>query len=717
MPKKHVGFFVIINIIINKGDALSLKRRKIKHETIDTSILASTVFRDDEAIESAVTEEEKNNIVHILEENIHMNFSEEQKEVIKHEGSPLNVMACAGAGKSTVVVNKMFYIEKLHKVNPMHMLAITYNTEASIELETRYDKLKKSLKIRHNNKPTFKTFHALFYMLLKTLPKYKNAKVVTESEFTYELLNLVISDGSKEKKEILSDIMKYRGTVINKSISSDGLQNVTFEDVGFRPSVYKKVLEKYEELKARSNAMDFDDMMVIIQKELQGRNGDKLRTNFQNKFHYVFIDEFQDISKLQLDIMDDLIGDYNKFVSIGDDDQSIYSFRGSEPKYIRDFILRYPNAKRLFLGDNYRCKSEILKPVIPCIRRNDNRVEKDIRAFNEGGSISIVPIHHSMSEIGDKIKEDIANRDANGYSLEDFAILVRLNSQRMLLSDTLAEAGIQLDIGSMNYSLRNNKIYKNTIKIIKAVQEEDNTTFAEIGSLIFNTINRNVPASYAKDKYSNWYRDFVVDRIHFVPNKVLDTVKKLHDTNNAKNAIGYVWLLVSSYYEKLADKGYYNHQQTLDIFKHLFKISEGLTITKFFRAEKIKEQYLQFYCNSSDGVQIKTLHSVKGLEFKNVYLIGLDSDKFPNETHINNISKKYGNDAVIDYLEEERRLMYVGQTRAIDNLTLSYSVENPSIFLYELEGLELEGITDDEFAERKYFNKLGELAKPLIHLQ
>lgn len=412
-------------------------------------------------------------------------------------------------------------------------------------------------------------------------------------------------------------------------------------------------------------------------------------------------------SKLQLDIMDNLIEDYNNFTTIGDDDQSIYSFRGSEPKYIRDFVIRYPNAVRLFLGDNYRCKNDILQPIIPCIEKNKNRVDKEIRAFNSGGQVNIIPIDKTVNVLANKIKQDIENKDDNNYTYDDFAILVRLNSQRMIIADILAEEGVPLDIGNMNYSLRNNTIYKNTMKIIKAVIQEDNNLFAEVGHIFLGYANKNMIKSYANSKSKNWYDDIVNTGLFNIPKYTVDFLKKLHDSNNAKNSIGYTWRITSEYYENLSKKGFYSLESVHDIFSHLFTISSGISIKKFFASERIKEQYLDYHCGSNSGVQIKTLHSVKGLEFKNVYLVGVDGDKFPNEIKMNNLLNKHGKIALDEYLEEERRLMYVGQTRAVDNLTISYKLENPSLFLFEMEGLEIPNVTDTENKDNIYNEKLN----------
>lgn len=687
-------------------------RRKNSSSSVDLNDIENINLDDfeDGSVKEEKEKEKENELAVIerLETNIDMNFSEEQKKVITHFGSPLNVIACAGAGKSTVIVNKMFYLELAKQIKVNEMLVITYNTEARKEIEERYLKLRKSLKIQNRKLPTFKTFHALFLMILKTLNKYKNVQVISGTEYNYDLMKLIVNDGVKDKKEVLSDILKYRGTVINKSISEDGIENVDFENVSFRPSIYKKVIAKYEQLKQLNNSIDFDDMMIILKHELQGKNKDKLVEDFRNTFSYILIDEFQDISKLQLDIIDMLVGDFNKYVVVGDDDQTINSFRGAETKYIKDFILRYPRAERLFLSSNYRCKSNILDTVKGSIKRNISRVDKEIKAFNSGGNVKAVPIKKDISDLADIIKEDLSKMEENNYSISDFAVLVRLNSQRMILADSLAEKGINVDIGNMNYSLRNNKVYKTIFMVIKAIKEKNDSAFSEVGHMIFKSVNKKLIADYSRNPNISWYKDFVSQPKYLVSNTIIDTINKIEQSNNARNCILYSFQLLKEHYVTLSEKGFYNMQQVLEIVKHLSVISKGLTVAKFYKSEKIKESYLEYHCNSFDGIKIKTLHTVKGLEFKNVYFVGIDADKLPNIYQLEHLISNGNVDEAVQYIEEERRLLYVGITRAIENLTISYSMDIPSPFLYELENIDLEGVSNipEKEQEKDYSKKL-----------
>lgn len=659
-------------------------------DNFDLDILNEEIGQEDSLGKGFRVNEEA---VDKIQKAMKLNFSEEQLKIITHSCSPLNVLSCAGSGKSTVLVAKMLYREIAHEIKPVNMLGITFNKDASAEIEERYREARAKARLGRGSMPTFKTFHSLFLMILRNIDGYSKHKVVQEGKYTFPLLKLVISDGSTDKMSILNDMLAHRGSLINHGLSKDGLQGATFNDVNFNEDNYRKVIAKYIELKNENNELDFDDMLVFLHTELIENENEDAKEAFRRVFKDVYIDEYQDISRIQMDIMDKLILDENRFVTIGDDDQSIYGFRGSDPEFIRDFIYRYPNAERLFLGDNYRCKENILNPVIASISKNEVRVDKSIRAFNQGGDVEVIPIEKTYNELAGKIKYD--TKDMYASDFDDIGILVRLNSQRMIIADVLAENGVQVDIGGMNYSLRADKVYKTAIGLVNAIKNEDNALFAEYGRAMFRSVNRNVFDKYKHDKRRNWYEETIVDNRYNLPEQVLAIVKKIKKTNNMKNAIGYVWKQLQGYYEGLAKGGFGRIDKVIEIYRHLFEIADGLTIEQFRKSERMKEGFLSMYCGSGNGVQIKTLHSVKGLEFKTVYLIGLDGQKFPNEGHMERLREKGGTEER-DYVEEERRLFYVGWTRAIDRLVISYNKKDPSMFLTEVEGLNLPGITGEE---------------------
>lgn len=672
----------------------------VKNDDVEENLFMSDVLNDDlsdtEKEQSQINDKRKERVLKNIEKALSIKFSDEQLKIITHKGKPLNVLSCAGSGKSTVLIAKMLFREFYDDVKPVNMLAITFNKDASTEIEERYRDCRKRMGAGRVSMPTFKTFHSLFYMILKNIKDYKNYSVVSEGKYNFQLMKMIRSDGSRENKEILDEMMNYRSTLINNGNSFDGIENSDPSSVGIEKNNYEKIIQRYIQCKEEDLAMDFDDMLVYLRRELvdeESESGDDARDSFRRVFKEVFIDEYQDISKVQMDVMDNLILADDRFVTIGDDDQSIYGFRGSDPTYIREFIYRYPNAERLYLGENYRCKSEILTPIISSISSNTKRVEKHIRAFNEGGKVTVMPIDkgYNYEQVASMIKED--TEDMYGDDFDDIGILVRLNSQRMIIGDILAENGVRVDIGNMNYSLRNNKVYKTIVGIVDAIKQENNKLFGEYGRVLISSMHYTVMQKYKNEKNRNWYTEVVVDNRYNIPKEVKEYIEKIKGTNNMKNAVGYVWYLVRDYYEALAKKGFGNFGTTTGIFKYMFKVSSGLTIKQFRKTEMIKESFMEMYCNSGGGVRIRTLHSVKGLEYKKVYLIGLDNNKIPNENYIERLIEKGETEELVDYIEEERRLLYVGWTRAKEHLVITYEKDNPSRFLSEVSGLELPGVT------------------------
>lgn len=645
---------------------------------------------------------EERKVIETIESAMGVQFSEEQLAVVRHTGTPLNVLSCAGSGKSTVLLAKMFYREMYSGVKPVNMLGITFNKKAQEELEERYRMVRKKLRLRRGSNPTFRTFHALFYMLLRNISGYKSYKVANEGTYMFPLIKLIHSDGNRDNKDILQEMLSYRGRLINKGISQDGIVGATFENVLFNEENYKKVIGKYNELKDENKELDFEDMQVYLLKELVENGNEEVREAFREVFHDVYIDEYQDISKIQMDILDDLIEQEDRLVTIGDDDQTINSFRGSAPEYIRDFIYRYPNAKRLFLGDNYRCKRNILEPVIASIESNKVRVDKSIRAFNEGGVIDVMPVENTYKEVAEHIKN--ATEGMYGEDFEDIGILVRLNSQRMLIADMLAESGVQVDIGNMYHSLRANKVYKTIMGIVKAIKEEDNRSFGEFGHTMLRSVNRDVFSKYRNDRRGNWYEDMVLDGKYGIPMYTLEYIQKIKKTNNMKNVLGYIWKMVEGYYQYLDKAGYGNIEKVLEIFRYMFQVSTGLTVTQFRKSEYIKESFLSLYCDSGNAVKINTMHSVKGLEYDTVYLIGLNNDVIPGEGRLDATRQLLGDEAAEELLEEERRLFYVAWTRAKNRLIVSYSTKNPSMFLREVKGIYLPGITPESMENPEQLN-------------
>src|SRR5699024_7738338 len=386
----------------------------------------------------------------------------------------------AGSGKTTVLVSKMVYRELEHNIKPLNMLAITFTADATVDMKEKYKEVRRKTKLKRRGMATFKTFHALFLMLLTSMDEYKNMKVVNGNENKYLLAKYVKGSDEEDKQSVIEQMFSYRGAVINRGISTDGIENAEVfmsETVNFKIDNYKEIMEKYNDLKTLDGVIDFDDMQTILYDEIVNKENKETVKSFRRVWRNgdVYIDEYQDISKVQRDIMDKLIKNFNRLTVIGDDDQSIYSFRGSDPKYILDFPFTYSRAELKYLSTNYRCGSNILNAVKPVIENNKNRMEKDIKAFNEGGEVKLIKTKGNNAPLIDEIKYELEGLDTSLY--EFIAVLVRNNSQRMVLADELLENDVAVNIKNTKFSLQENKFYNTLLDIIEMIKEEDNKMF------------------------------------------------------------------------------------------------------------------------------------------------------------------------------------------------------------------------------------------------
>ncbi|KLA07013.1 hypothetical protein B4086_5489 [Bacillus cereus] len=615
-------------------------------------------------------------VIEEIKTKLNLPLSEEQEAVILHKDAPLNVLACAGSGKTTVLLGRLIKREMADGVRPQNMLAITFLKSAKEDMEKRYRRFRKKMGLKGYGKATFKTFHGLFYMLLTSIPKYKKVTVASEGNYKYGLMRVIRGDGDRDKDAIYEEMMSYRSKLINKGLSPNGIDNVPAnDDVAFSIENYKEVMEAYREFKERDGVIDFDDMQVLLLQALEQNNADTMVRNFRSVFLDVYIDEYQDISPVQVEIIDYLIGDRTGgLVAVGDADQSIYSFRGSNPKYILDFLYRYIGAKRLMLSTNYRCSANILEPVIPSIQRNKGRVDVPMKAFKQGGEVIGVPMEDGYRGISSLIRDDVEESLHADYE-RTVAILVRQNSQRMLVADALVEEGIPVDIVHGRWSLRNNKVYKLIMDIVDMVKKEDGELFSIHANKFCRHIHSDVSKLYKTDVRQNWFEDVVVYDIHQTPQETRKILESIKESNNMGNCVGFAWKLVSEYYQRLDARGFTSYKKVLSIVKYIHSLARGKTLTDFYEKEKRKERLLQVNIGVK-LLEINTLHSVKGLEYDVVYMVGLDDALFP---------MIMDEDEAEEQMEEERRLFYVGSTRAKERLVYAYDVENPTSFLRELE--------------------------------
>lgn len=618
----------------------------------------------------------------LLSNALGVEFSDDQKNVIFNDFGPTCVMSCAGSGKSTVLLANILYLENVKNVQAGSVLALSFNRDAVDGLKVRYKDLRKKLNKSVLVSPVFETYHSLFLKLLKGVPTYKKVKVVDTAFYTYKLVPFIHSDGLTKASNVLQRYFSLRSKIISDGKGEEltkfirGSKSINlvkyFKDSEINEDNFREVMFEYENLKYKNSEIDFEDMMLLLYDELFIQNNKTVVKRFNEVFKYIYIDEYQDISHLQMVIMDKLLDGNNNLTCIGDSDQCIYRFRGSSPEYILDFDINYVGSKILYLGSNYRCKQNILKPVIPLIEKNTKRVKHHLESHFEGGEV--VKLVGDDEIFVESLKEDY-EKGRNPI------ILVRLNMQQKILSDVLIENSVPVKVKNLESTIRNDAIYKSIITLIKAIKDDDITKMMNLRMRLFPWIKKEVWDSILMYG-EGWIDEIVLSGKYKVSVNQKELIQNIREKNMMQNLVVNAYKLLEKSYDTQIKKGYVSKKEVKSIVKHMYKYSSGKTMDVYLKDESIKESVLLSNYESNIGVRINTLHSVKGLEYDVVYLYGLDNDIIPDEKRYLNMSESEKD----EYIEEERRLFYVGWTRAKDKLVYHYHQESTkSSFIGELE--------------------------------
>lgn len=642
-----------------------------------------------------------------IENAMRINYSDEQWEVVKGNGRPSSVISCAGSGKTTVLIARLLYQELVFGIKAYEMLVITFNKKASTEIEERYNKARKRMGLG-NFTPSFNTFHAFFLRLLRTDTKYADTEVVDSYKYSFALTDLIKnSTGFETKLDTVKSILATRSYGINNK--KDYLTYNEYGDVG------RAIINKYEALLKENNEMDFDDMLLLLYRELFERGNKELLQVFKETYKLVLIDEFQDISGIQYDIIEELLNEIgmNSLTVIGDADQCIYSFRGSNPRYITQFSKVVPSAKTHFLSVNYRCPQAILSFVAPSIYRNRDRVEIALQSSEEEGIVDFVGVTED-DELLEAVEEDFRQ----GKSV---AILVRNNHQKTIISDRLTRKGIAVDMGSSSYTVKNNQVFKKLSTLIKIVRESDNSGFIK-NYWMFGVSKRHLPAIKARYRGSDelWVEDVLEYNMWEVSESRKSDIRHLLQEDRADELYKLAMGLHRGSFLSGANKGYYNMSLIEDYYRYIVEgISKGVDYHEFIAGIDANQRRIDKNLGNKNAVQLATMHTVKGLEYDTVVVYDpSDSEVFPDfrvdwlgASFSLGVTEKELKTRVLDYddealnalasehstrtrdvltvadvrerIESERRLFYVACTRAKERLIIATDLERRSSLVME----------------------------------
>ena len=569
------------------------------------------------------------------------------------------VLAGPGSGKTTVITNRVRYLTEKAGVDPGHILVITFTRAAAREMKERYEQMTQA----GCSRVSFGTFHSVFFLILKLAYRYQAANIVREEQriqFVRELLehcDLEVEDEGEFIASVLSEISMVKGELMDldhyyaKNCSED---------------VFKQLFLGYEEQLRKRRLLDFDDMLVMCYQLFKERPD--ILSAWQNKYKYILIDEFQDINRIQYEIVRMLAEPENNLFIVGDDDQSIYRFRGAKPEIMLGFERDYPDAPRLLLDQNYRSSRQIVEAAGIVIRHNRTRFPKDIRAARGNGRPLDIrewpePIDESLAIAG-----ELRDYASMGIAYEDMAVLYRTNLGPRLLIEKLMEYNIPFNMRDTVPNLYDHWIVKNVLSYIKAATGD--LSRSNILTII-NRPKRYVSRDALEGQMVNWeavksfYQDknWMLDRIEQLEYDLimLKTMAPAAAVNYIRKAVDY-----DSYLREYAGERRMKPEELLEVLDQLQESAAGFKTYDawFAHMDHYRDQLLkqaQGGNGREKGVSLMTMHSSKGLEFRVVYILDANEGITPHHK------------AVLDPdVEEERRMFYVAMTRAKERLHIYY---------------------------------------------
>lgn len=581
-----------------------------------------------------------------------MKLDKYQLEAVKAKEKNILVVAAPGSGKTTVIINRINYLVGELSINEGNIIVLTFTKAAALNMKNRYlDRFKRE------RSPFFGTFHGMFYkILLREGYKIDIIQGFIANKIVEGVLKKYSDDVSEDKiKEVINNISLFKtsGASINE----------------FKPSFTKEIFiecyEKYSKHKEENNLLDFDDL-AIITLELM-KNNKRLREGYKDLFKYILVDEFQDCDELQIEFLK-IMNQDNSLFAVGDEDQCIYSFRGSKPEYMVTFNKIFKGGKKYYLSKNYRSNRNIIEVSKKIIACNKERNNKEIFSNKEDEGIINCSSPYDERIQGEEIYRCIKDLEASGkYSYKDNMILYRTNMESMSVVDTFIRYKIPFTMLDKEYNFFNHFICRDLIAYLSLANNAyDRGAFISIINKPFRYISKTALAYVREYREELNPFDILINKVDTPPfqKKKLDELKR--DFNYIKKSslnssiqfiitdLGYI-----DYLKAYAEKFKSNFEDLEDILEE-FKISAAAfsSIQEFFAhidevSKKLEESKRS---RNEDRVLLSTIHGVKGMEFKNVFMINCNEDTIPHASN--------------DNIEEERRLFYVGITRAIDNLYL-----------------------------------------------
>ena len=609
-----------------------------------------------------------------------MSLNHAQTEAVAHNKGPCMVLAGPGSGKTLTIAKRIEYLIMKHKVRPEEILVITFTKYAAWEMKNRT----RSICGPSSYAVTFGTFHGIYYGILKWAYRLIQSNLLSDEE-KYRILREILpgidwdqEPEADEEKDYLQELAIEIGNVKNNCMDIE-----EYESVKYTTEKFRKLYRTYEETKKKYRKIDFEDMLIQC-RDLFMKRPDILK-KWQEKFQYILVDEFQDVNQAQYDVVRMLAAPQDNLFVVGDDDQSVYGFRGAKPGIMKEFMKDYPKARQILLDVNYRSSGYIVKGALRVIGNNKIRFEKKIEAFRKPDeTVHVQEVKDPVQE-AEYVLERIREYREKGVSYTEMAVLYRTNVDARAMSELMTEYQIPFVMKEHLNNIYEHFIALDMISYLRLSQGEyDRKYFLQIANRPNRYLTRESmkTGNVSYESLRRYYRDkdWMVDRID-----QLEWDMKMICDKTPYAAIQYIRKRMG-YDEFLKEYAAYRKISSEDLFAVLEEIwqnSKGYgTIKEWFEhiesyGKMLKEQNKKN--GEKEGVNLMTMHAAKGLEFDTVFVIEANEGSCP-----------YKKATADEEIEEERRLFYVAMTRAKRKLVISYVKEKngkdllPSRFVSEL---------------------------------
>lgn len=602
-----------------------------------------------------------------------MEFGQEQLQAIRHKRGPMLVLAGAGSGKTTIIVHRIRHLIMMCKVRPENILVLTFTKSAAMEIEDRFHQLTGMKGVK------FGTFHSVFLEILIRNTSYTYRSII-DLKTQKELIQAAAIESNYrlgEDEESTDDTIQKILNGIQYLKSGGNADQVEYQNIPM--DVVKYCFNYYQQYLINNRLIDFNDMLFLTAKLF--KTNPNLLEMYHDKYRYILVDEFQDTSPIQEEILELLAKPRNNIFCVGDDDQSIYAFRGAKPAVMFDFAKKYRNCKIVQLPYNYRCTNQIVMAANRLISYNQKRFPKEVHGLRNGNDVNIHSFHTLQAEYA-FVKERIMTHCARGDRYEDHACLFRTRKE-------IEDFALYLSVKNIPFfsteSIRNifdHFIAYDFLSYMECAEGNYNNMFLII----------NRPKRYIEKRHIKKVMDLnLLKKTYISKDYILEKLEDLeYDLAMLKNMslpvemFDYFFMKIG-YKNYLRDYAAYRNMSQ-DELEDLYNVAESIrnfasqyqSKQEFFHAINQYKRSLNSKKEGKEGkkgkVVLSTIHSAKGLEYKNVFVFNVNEENLP--------IKKKGIDTDI---EEERRIMYVAITRAKDNLYVLSLEDKVSRFVSQMK--------------------------------